>query len=326
MVAGQADLERNGGTLSIAETGEFGLITRIVAQLETGTAGLLGPGDDAAIVAAPDRRVVVSTDVLVEGRHFRRDWSSAVDIGHRAAAANLADIAAMGAVPTALVVALCVPTDLESEWAEELAAGLSAEARLVGAGVVGGDLSSSPTLTIAVTALGDLQGREPVLRSGAQPGDVVALAGRTGHAAAGYTVLSRGFRTPKLLVEAYRRPEVPYAAGPAAARLGATSMIDISDGLLQDLGHVAAASVVGINLERDAFEVPDQMRDAASALGVDPYVWLLAGGDDHALAATYPSGAPLPPEWHAVGTVHEGTGVTVDRRPWQGGKGWDHFR
>jgi thiamine-monophosphate kinase len=312
--------------LSIAETGEFGLITRIVARLETGAASLLGPGDDAAVVAAPDRRVVASTDVLVEGRHFRRDWSSAADVGHRAAAANLADVAAMGANPTALLVALCVPTDLPVEWAEELAGGLSTEAARVGAAVVGGDMSSSPTLTIAVTALGDLEGRQPVLRSGAQPGDVVALAGRTGHAAAGYTVLSRGFRTPKLLVEAYRRPEVEYAAGPTAARLGATSMIDISDGLLQDLGHVAAASVVGIDIDRAAFEVPDQMRDAASALGVDPYVWLLAGGDDHALAATFPPGTQLPPGWRAVGSVHEGTGVTVDRRPWQGGTGWDHFR
>jgi thiamine-monophosphate kinase len=312
--------------LSIAETGEFGLIARIVARLEPGTATLLGPGDDAAIVAAPDNRVVASTDVLVEGRHFRRDWSSAADVGHRAAAANLADIAAMGATPTALLVALCAPIDLEAEWAEELATGLSAEAALVGASVVGGDTSSSPTLTVAVTALGDLQGRDPVLRSGAQPGDVVALAGRTGHAAAGYTVLSRGFRTPKLLVEAYRRPEVAYAAGPEAARLGATSMIDISDGLLQDLGHIATASVVGINIDRSAFEVPVQMRDAASALGVDPYVWLLAGGDDHALAATFPPGVPLPPAWRVVGAVHEGTGVTVDRRPWQGGTGWDHFR
>lgn len=312
--------------MTVAKAGEFGLIARITRRLPAGPSTLLGPGDDAALVAVPDRRVVISTDVLVDGRHFRRDWSTAEDVGHRAAAANLADIAAMGAHPTALLVALCVPTDLEVQWAEDLAGGLSAEASLVGAGVVGGDMSSSPTLTIAVTALGDLQGRDPVLRSGAQPGDVVALAGRTGHAAAGYTVLSRGFRTPKLLVEAYRRPEVPYAAGPAAARLGATSMIDISDGLLQDLGHVATASVVGVNLERAAFEVPDQMRDAASALGVDPYVWLLAGGDDHALAATFPPGVPLPPGWRAVGSVHEGTGVTVDRRPWQGGTGWDHFR
>ncbi|MEV4709185.1 thiamine-phosphate kinase [Actinoplanes sp. NPDC049316] len=312
--------------MSIAETGEFGLIARIVARLGSGPASLLGPGDDAAVVAAPDKRIVASTDVLVEGRHFRRDWSSAGDVGRRAAAANLADIAAMGATPTALLVALCVPSDLDVTWAEELAEGLSEEAARTGATVVGGDMSSSPTLTIAVTALGDLGGRAPVVRSGAQPGDVVALAGRTGFAAAGYTVLSRGFRTPKVLVEAYRKPAVPYAEGPAAAAAGATSMIDVSDGLLQDLGHVAAASVVGIDIRRDAFEVPAQMRDAASALGVDPYVWLLAGGDDHALAATFPSAASLPPAWRVIGSVHEGTGVTVDRKPWQGGTGWDHFR
>jgi thiamine-monophosphate kinase len=312
--------------VSIAEAGEFGLIARIVARLESGPAGLLGPGDDGAVVAAPDGRVVASTDVLVEGRHFRRDWSSAADVGHRAAAANLADIAAMGATPTALLVALCVPTDLEVAWAEDLAGGLSAEAAMVGAAVVGGDMSASPTLIVAVTALGDLKGNAPVLRSGAQPGDIVALAGRIGYAAAGYTVLSRGFRTPKVLVEAYRRPEVPYAAGLAAARLGATAMIDVSDGLLQDLGHIATASVVGIDVHKGAFEIPDQMRDAASALGVDPYLWVLAGGDDHALAATFPPGVSLPPNWRVVGSVHHGTGVTVDRRLWQGGTGWDHFR
>jgi thiamine-monophosphate kinase len=312
--------------VSITEAGEFGLIARVVARLEGSPSGLLGPGDDAAVVAAPDARVVASTDVLVEGRHFRRDWASATDVGHRAAAANLADIAAMGATPTALLVALCAPTDLEVSWAEELAGGLSAEAGLVGAGVVGGDMSASPTLTVAVTALGDLAGLPPVVRSGAQPGDVVALAGRTGYAAAGYSVLSRGFRTPKLFVEAYRRPQVPYRAGPAAARAGATAMIDVSDGLLQDLGHVATASVVGIDVRREAFEIPDQMRDAASALGVDPYLWVLTGGDDHALAATFPPDADLPPSFRVIGTVHEGTGVTVDRKPWQGGTGWDHFR
>ncbi len=312
--------------MSIAQTGEFGLISRIVSRLEIGPTCLLGPGDDAAVVVAPDGRIVASTDVLVEGRHFRRDWSSGTDVGHRAAAANLADIAAMGAAPTALLVALCVPPDLEVSWAEDLADGLSAEAAKVGASVVGGDMSASPTLTVAVTALGDLRGQAPVVRSGAQPGDVVALAGRIGYAAAGYTVLSRGFRTPKVLVEAHRRPEVPYSAGLAAARLGATSMIDVSDGLLADLGHIATASVVGIDVHADAFDIPSQMRDAASALGVDPYSWILGGGDDHALAATFPPEVSLPPYWHAVGVVHEGTGVTVDGKTWSGSSGWDHFR
>jgi thiamine-monophosphate kinase len=321
-----ATTEKGALHVSIAEAGEFGLIARIVARLEPGPATVLGPGDDAAVIAAPDGRIVASTDVLVEGRHFRRDWSSAADVGHRAAAANLADIAAMGAAPTALLVALCVPIDLDVAWTEELAGGLSAEAGLVGASVVGGDLSASPTLTVAVTALGDLQGREPVTRGGAQPGDVVAMAGRTGYAAAGYTVLSRGFRTPRLFVEAYRRPEVPYAAGVEAARLGATAMIDVSDGLLQDLGHVATAAVVGIDVHSDAFEIPGQMRDAALALGVDPLLWILTGGDDHALAATFPPGVTLPAPWRVIGVVHEGTGVTVDHKAWQGGTGWDHFR
>ncbi|MEU4687798.1 thiamine-phosphate kinase [Actinoplanes sp. NPDC023714] len=309
-----------------SEGGEFGLIGRIVSRLGTSPATLLGPGDDAAIVRAADGRVVASTDVLVDGRHFRRDWCGPADIGHRAAAANLADIAAMGAVPTALLVALCVPPGVETEWVEALADGLTAEAALVGASVVGGDTSSSPTLTIAVTALGDLGGSAPVRRDGAQPGDILALSGRIGYAAAGLTVLSRGFRTPKKLVEAYRRPSVPYASGPAAAALRATSMIDVSDGLLQDIGHIAAASLVAIDLHQDAFDVPDQMRDAAKALGVDPYQWVLAGGDDHPLAATFPAGTVLPPSWQVIGSVYDGSGVTVDRKPWSGGLGWDHFR
>ncbi|MFG1778483.1 thiamine-phosphate kinase [Micromonospora sp. NPDC049051] len=312
--------------MSVAGIGEFGLIDRVTARLSYGSTVLLGPGDDAAVVAAPDTRVVASTDVLVEGRHFRRDWSGAGDVGHRAAAANLADIAAMGAQPTALLVALCMPPELDPGWAEELADGLAAEAAKVGASVVGGDMSASPTLTIAVTALGDLGGRPPVTRSGARPGDVLALAGRTGYAAAGLTVLSRGFRTPRLLVEAYRRPEVPYPAGPHAARLGATSMIDVSDGLLADVGHVARASGVAVDVRRDAFEVPRQMRDAAQALGVDPYTWLLAGGEDHALAATFPSAVALPPDWRPIGRVTEGSGVTVDGEPYDGPGGWDHFR
>jgi thiamine-monophosphate kinase len=315
--------------MTVAETGEFGLISRITKRLPLGPATLLGPGDDAALVAAGDGRVVVSTDVLVEGRHFRRDWSTAGDVGHRAAAASLADIAAMGAVPTALVVGLCVPPDLEVSWAEELADGLADEAAEVGAGVAGGDISASPTLTIAVTVLGDLQGRAPVTRAGARPGNVVAVAGRLGYAAAGYTVLCRGFRSPKVLVDAHRRPKVPYAAGPAAAELGATAMIDVSDGLLADLGHIAAASQVAIDLRRDAFAVAPQMRDAAAALGVDPYAWLLTGGDDHALAATFPADEVLPAGWLIVGQVVDSSvpEVTVDGRTFGDGPGgWDHFR
>lgn len=316
--------------MTVTQTGEFGLIERITARLAApagvGRSMLLGPGDDAAVVAAPDSRVVVSTDALVAGRHFRHDWADAVDVGHRAAAANLADIAAMGATPTALLVALCTPPDLEVAWVDGLADGLATEAARVGARVVGGDISASPTLTISVTALGDLAGSAPVTRAGARPGDVVAMAGRVGHAAAGYTVLSRGFRSPKLLVDAYRRPQVPYQAGPAAAALGATAMIDVSDGLIADVGHIATASRVAIDLHRDAFDLPAPLRNAADALGVDPYDWILAGGDDHPLVATFPDGTRLPEPWQVIGVVQDGSGVTVDGKAHPGPGGWQHLR
>jgi thiamine-monophosphate kinase len=313
--------------MSLAEDGEFGLIARLTARLPGTPQCLLGPGDDAAVVAAPDGRVVATTDVLVEARHFRRDWSSAADIGHRAAAANLADIAAMGAVPTALLFGFCAPPDLDPQWAEELAGGLADEAAAAGAGVVGGDIAASPVIVVAITALGDLGGGDPVRRSGARPGDVLALAGRIGYAAGGYTVLSRGFRSPKLLVEAHRRPEVRYPAGPAARAMGATAMIDISDGLLADLGHLARASGVAIDVRRAAFAVPPAMQDAANALGVDPYTWILTGGEDHALAATFPPGTVLDGGWVPIGTVGEGGGVTVDGQAYTAGPaGWDHFR
>jgi thiamine-monophosphate kinase len=313
--------------MTLPAMGEFGLIQRLTSRLGTAPTTLVGPGDDAALVRAADGRVLATSDVLVEGRHFRTDWATATDIGHRAAAANLADIAAMGGRPTALLVALCMPRDTDPRWAEQLADGLAAECEMVGAAVVGGDLSASQVLTIAVTALGDLGGRPPVLRSGAKPGDVVAMAGRIGQAAAGYTVLSRGFRSPKALVEAYRRPAVPYWAGPAGADLGATAMIDVSDGLLADVGHLAEASGVGIDIRRDVFEITQPMRDAASAMGVDPYTWVLAGGDDHPIVATFPPKVRLPDRWLVVGRVKQGAGVTVDGRlPTDGPTGWDHFR
>jgi thiamine-monophosphate kinase len=311
--------------MTVSEAGEFGLIARVAARLPQGPATLLGPGDDAAVVLASDGRVVVSTDLLVEGRHFRRDWSGGYDVGRKAAAANLADIAAMGAQPTALVVGLACPPDLPLEWAEALADGLREECALVGASVVGGDVSRADAVVVAVTALGDLQGRAAVTRAGARSGDVVAVAGRLGWSAAGYAVLSRGFRSPRALVEAHRRPEPPYAAGPAAALLGATAMCDVSDGLVADLGHIAVASGVAVDLRRDAFTVTRQMADAAQALGKDAWDWVLTGGEDHALVATFPATVALGDEWQVVGTVLPGSGVTVDGAPWEGAAGHDHF-
>ena len=311
---------------TVAEVGEFRLIERFSRHFTSTGAVVLGPGDDAAVVTAPDGRVVACTDMLVEGRHFRRDWCSAADVGHKAAAANLADIVATGARPTALLAAVAAPQDLPAEWLEGLASGLAAEAGSVGAAVIGGDTTRGGQLTVAVTALGDLEGRGPITRAGAVPGDAIALAGRTGWAAAGLLVLSRGFRSPGALVGAYRRPQPPYAAGHDAALMGAHAMIDVSDGLVADLGHLAAASGVAVDIDSAALDLPEPMANAAEALGVDPRSWLLAGGEDHALAAAFPPDVILPEGWKRIGTVGEGEGVTVDGRPWNGPAGWDHFQ
>ena len=310
---------------TVGELGEVGLIAAITERLTTSSAVLLGPGDDAAVIAAPDARVVASTDVLVEGRHFRRAWSEPADVGHRAAAANLADIAAMGAVPTALLVGLAVPAELPTAWVTALADGMHDECLAAGAVIVGGDVVRSDTLVISVTALGSLEGREAITRSGAVPGDLVAVAGRLGWAAAGLAVLSRGFRSPRILVDAHRRPAPPYAEGPRAAALGATAMTDVSDGLLADLGHVAVASGVSVEIASDAFHVPQEFQDTARALNADPMDWLLAGGDDHALVATFPPDVDLPMAWSVVGRVVEGEGVVVDGQPYGGAGGWQSF-
>lgn len=310
----------------VGDVGEFGLVAAVTGRLVQGDGVLLGPGDDAAVVAAPDARVVVTTDLLVENRHFRRDWSQPYDVGRKAAAQNLADVAAMGARPTALLVGMAAPPDLPVEWVLAMADGLRDESDLVGASVVGGDTVRGDCVVLAVTALGDLQGRAPVTRSGARPGDVVAVCGRLGWAEAGLAVLSRGFRSPRVLVEAHRRPEVVYDAGPEAAELGATALVDVSDGLLGDLGHVAAASAVALDLDPVAFDVAGPLRDVAGALGADPLRWVLTGGDDHAFAACFPAGTALPARWRVVGAVTSGEGVTVGGVAYEGAPGHAHFR
>jgi thiamine-monophosphate kinase len=311
---------------TVADVGEFGLIRRVTAGKAQPPTTLLGPGDDAAVVAAPDGRVVASTDVLVEGVHFRLDWSSPEQVGRKAAAVNLADISAMGAFPTALLVGLACPSDTPADVIEGFMAGLSAEANVAGAGVVGGDMVSSPTLVISVTALGHLEGVEPVTRSGARVGDVVAVCGRLGWAAAGLAVLGRGFRSPVAVVGAQRTPEPPYSAGPQAAAAGATAMVDVSDGLLADLGHVAEASGIGIDIRTELLQVHPRLVDVASALGADSRHWVLTGGEDHALAATFPEPSAVPTDWRTIGTVRHGSGVTVDGRHYEKPPGWEHWR
>jgi thiamine-monophosphate kinase len=292
--------------------GEFGVIARVLARAGSARAAEVGPGDDAAVLRTSDGRVVATTDVFVEGRHFRRDWSSAEDIGHKAAAANLADVAAMGGVTTALLVGLACPPDTPTAWLEGIASGLAEECAPLGAAVVGGDTVAtapdSTSVVLSVTALGDLGNRAPVLRSGARPGDVVALAGRLGWSACGLAVLRRGFTSPLAVVAAHRRPAPPYLAGPAAADAGAHAMCDVSDGLLADAAHLASASGVVLDLDqaalvRTCLEPVGPLQQVGSALGVDPIAWVLTGGEDHALLATFPPRAALPEGWTAIGEV-----------------------
>jgi thiamine-monophosphate kinase len=311
---------------TVSQVGEFGLIQRVTSGRVQSPGTLLGPGDDAAVVAAPDSRVVATTDMLVENVHFRFDWSQPHQIGRKAVAVNLSDIAAMGAVPTGVLVGLGCPPDMPTSVVDELAEGMWEEARQVSVGLIGGDMVSASVLTISITALGDLQGRAPVTRCGARDGDVVAVAGRLGWAAGGLAVLGRGFRSPVAVVGAQRVPEPPYAAGPQAAEAGATSMVDTSDGLLADLGHIAEASKVAIDVRTDLLEVPQRLVEVASALGADARHWVLTGGEDQALVATFPSGTPLPEGWREIGTVAEGTGVTVDGAEYEGPSGWEHWR
>ena len=320
----------------MAQAGEDGLLAEIFPELPRGRHTLVGPGDDAAVVAAPDARVVVTTDVLVAGRHFRLDWSTGRDVGRRAAAANLADVAAMGARPTAVVVALVVPGDLPIDWVRDLARGLSEACAPHDVGVVGGDLSGGDTATVAVTALGDLDGHDPVLRSGARPGDRLIHAGVLGHSAAGLALLAAGLaehdEPERELVRAFLDPQPPVGAGEVAARAGVTAMMDVSDGLLRDAGRLAGAS--GVVLDIDGLLLaPDRDRLARTGdrLGVDPQQWVLTGGEDHGLLATLPADSAVPAPFRVIGAVTgadstnvPGT-ILVDGEVYPGTTGWDHF-
>jgi len=325
----------------VRDLSEDDLLAAIFPLLPAGRATLVGPGDDAAVVAAPDGRFVVSTDVLVEDRHFRRAWSTGHDVGRRAAAQNLADIAAMGARPTSLVVSLVVPGELPLAWVTGLARGLAEACAPVGAAVVGGDLSGGELVVVAVTIHGDLEGRAPVMRSGARPGDVVAHAGVLGHAAAGFALLeARGGEVldPPLarLVGRHLVPEPPLDAGPTAARAAATSMLDVSDGLLRDAGRLARASGVVLDLEPGSLRGDEALTAAAEAVAPegDPralvQAWVLGGGEDHGLLATFPEGVALPPGYRPLGTVRapvpgERTRVLVGGAEADVPPGWDHF-
>lgn len=334
-----------------AEVGEFALIRRMAGGPVGERPGVLvDTGDDAAVLAAPGGHVVACTDMLVQGRHFRLDWSRPADVGRKAIAQNAADIAAMGGACTGFLVAVGCPPGMPARVLEEVSAGARAEAAAAGAAIVGGDLVQASELVLSVTALGTVGPRRPVLRSGARAGDVLAMAGVTGASAAGWALLRGGPAGPARLdgavrarlVAAHRAPSPPYAAGVAAAEAGATAMIDVSDGLAADLAHVAEESGAVLRLDPallapwgaaagpDVRRVGDDLRAAAAALDADPWRWVLGGGEDHALAAALPAGTALPAGWRPIGTVEDpapggAPAVLVGDAPYRGTPGWRAF-
>lgn len=321
---------------TLGEVGEFALLDDLLPSIPTRANVHLGPGDDAAVIGLVGD-LVVSTDALVENVHFKQQWSGASDVGRKAVAVNVADIEAMGARPVAIVMTFSAPSQTPVAWVREFFAGVVAECEKSDVALIGGDITRARDITIAVTAMGQADGVDVVTRAGARPGDVVAVMGTLGWASAGLAVLGRGFRSPRAVVEAQRTPGVPYGYGRRAARAGASSMIDVSDGLLADLGHVATASGVIIDLDSKAFEIAEPLRAVASATGKDPLGFILSGGEDHALVATF---APkdVPSDWRVVGRVrarsHEDVdavgnqlpGVLVDGTEWEGTQGWDHYQ
>lgn len=361
--------------LLVSELSEEALLAAFTPLLPRSDREVVGNGDDCAVLASPDGRYVVSTDVLVEGHHFRTDWSCAREVGRRAAAQNLADAAAMGARPTALVMSLVLPGSTPVAWVQDMARGLAEACAPVGAGVVGGDLSGGEALVLAVTVHGDLEGRDPVLRSGARPGDLLVHVGAPGRSLAGYELLaadwspeSGGSATgaaggtgtasqpgsvsaadaARRCQDLFRAPRPPLAAGPALADAGATAMMDVSDSLLRDVGRIARASGVLIDVDDpadpgsplhadvlDLAPVAALLEPDAESAGRDVSArarrWVLTGGEDHGMLATVPADAVdrLPQGAAVIGTVEtsaeSGPGVLVGGRPWEGSVGWDHF-
>ncbi len=315
-----------GGT-PLRSLDEDALLARILPLFPAGTDLDVAPGDDAAVLRT-GARTIATTDTVVLGRDWLDAWSSGADVGHKVVLQNLADVAAMGGRPTGVLVTLVADPAVALEWVLDHAQGVADACRAAGVDVLGGDLSSAPAGVVmaSVTALGALEGG-PVLRSGARPGDVLAVRGSLGLADAGLRLLTAGTgeRLPQA-VDRQRRPQPPLADGPIAARAGATAMLDLSDGLLRDGGRIARASGVVVDLDPAALE--PFVAALEQALGREAALdCVLAGGEEHSLLATF--AAELPEGWTRLGTVRapaagERPGIVV------GGRvvthtGWDHF-
>jgi thiamine-monophosphate kinase len=301
-----------------APVGEFDLLARLRERLSP-PAGhlLLGAGDDAAI-SVPEGATATSVDALVDGVHFRREWTPPAAIGHKAVAAALSDLAAMGAAPGEAYVVLGVPPDLDEDGCLELLGGAERVARQTGTQLAGGDVTRSPVLWVSVTVVGHERGPERlVTRAGAGPGDLLVLSGELGGAAAGLLLLEEPALPADLenaVAEALRRRQLePWprlAEGRELAR-SARAMIDISDGLAADAAHLAAASGVRLEIDAAALPVAEGVATVAAAAGRDPLELAAAGGEDYELLAALPAGSLAADGFTIVGTVAEGEGAEV---------------
>ncbi|HUI28017.1 MAG TPA: thiamine-phosphate kinase [Candidatus Kryptonia bacterium] len=267
---------------TLAALGEFGFLDRLLPTLKQRPDVLVGPGDDCAVVRCGNRRVLITTDALVESVHFERDWMTPHQLGRRSFLVNLSDIAAMGGRPTFCVISAGVPVSYPARDLTALHAGIQAAAQEAGAAVVGGNISRADRLFISITLLGEVG--DVVTRRGARAGDELFVTGTLGDAALGVKQLQRG-RSGGHAIQRYREPQPRVAVGVVLARRLASAMIDISDGLLQDLGHVTQASHVGAEIDVEALPYSAALRrlPAAEALQL-----ALRGGDDYELLCAVP--------------------------------------
>ena len=281
----------------------------------------VGIGDDAAVIRTSNR-TVITTDMAVEGVHFRLEWSSAFEIGRKITAANLADVFSMGAKPTFLVVAVSLTGNEELDWIKDLANGIAFEAKLVGASVVGGDLAKGSEITIAITALGEV--KDPILRSGAQVGDQIYLSNLTGWSRAGLAILEKDLPiesdAAKRAVAAFRAPTLNYSYVANLAQASALS--DVSDSLVTQAEQMAAASKVEFAIDFRLFEAAADfaaLRALSQEIDISISDLVLGGGEDHVFLAT---GKDLP--GLLIGQVKSGSGLTL----WGNEKApdtWRHF-